>query len=141
MKTEPSTMDHVKLYAHEFMKRHYPDEALSFDIAWETFVQALQSGAAAQSRRPAARDLRRPTVRGTESPSARMGQYGVIMAPRVIHAFYLLFTTVDQNTELPNTESLRQEMLELLTQKEFSAEFSVEIINFFMENRTQGLNP
>lgn len=140
MNTEPCIMDHVKQYACEFMKRYYPDEAQTFDIAWETFTQALQSGAVARGKRPAARDLRGPTVRGLQGPPARVGKHDVIVAPGVIHAFYLLFTMVNQK-EHRGTQNLRQEMLDLLVQREVSTELSMEIIDFFMENMNQKSSP
>jgi hypothetical protein len=128
----------VRHCAQEFVKRQYPDEVPYFDIAWETFTRTLQSKKrVAQGRRPTIKDLRGPTIRDVKKSTVRLGRNGTIMAPRVIRAFHILFTMTAQPMEPENGESLRQEMLQLLSQKQFSLEFSTGIVDFFMENREE----
>ncbi|MGD2248962.1 MAG: hypothetical protein PVF58_11200 [Candidatus Methanofastidiosia archaeon] len=133
MYTDDDIMDQVKHCAQEFVKRRYPDEVPYFDIAWKTFTKALnKSNRMTQGKRPTITDLRGPTLRNSKRPTILGDE--TIMAPRVIHAFHLLFTMAP--TRKPeNNESLKQEMLQFLSQKEFSLEFSMEIITFFIENQ------
>ena len=128
MNTEPYTLDRVKRLAKEFMEREYPDEAPYFSIAWETFEKALQG------RKATVRDLRGPTVRDLR-PIVRLERDDTIMAPKVIRAFHMLFTMMEQKIEPEPSESIKREMLEFLSEKTFSLEFSMDIVDFFMENR------
>jgi hypothetical protein len=129
-------MDQIRQYAQEFVKRQYPDEVPYFDIAWKTFMRTLQSKPrATHGRRPTIKDLRGPTIRDSKKSTVRFGRNGTIMAPRVIRAFHILFTMTAQPLEPENSESCRQEMLQLLSQETFSPEFSTEIVDFFVENR------
>jgi hypothetical protein len=133
MHTDDDIMDQVRHCAQEFVKKRYPDEVPYFNIAWKTFTNALnRSNRMAQGKRPTIKDLRGPTLRNLKGPT-KLGDDS-IMAPRIIHAFHLLFTMA-QTVESENNESLKQEMLQFLSQKKFSLEFSMEIITFFMENQ------
>ncbi|MGD2249914.1 MAG: hypothetical protein PVF58_16015 [Candidatus Methanofastidiosia archaeon] len=114
------TMDQIKQYAEEFMERKYPDEASYFNIAWDSFTEVLQD-------RGDAVELKGPALRGIE----RLVEDDIVMAPIVIRAFHILFTMIQMESE--NSEILRQEMLQLLSQNKFSLEFSMEIVAFFME--------
>lgn len=112
-------MDQIKEYAEEFMERKYPDEAPYFEIAWDSFTEVLHDSADAVG-------LKGPALRGIE----RVVEGDIVMAPMVIRAFHLLFTVVPMESE--SCETLKQEMLHVLSQK-FSLEFSMEIVDFFME--------
>lgn len=119
-------MDQVKRYAEEFMEREYPDEAPYFDIAWENFTEALRSN------RGDGWGLKGPTVRDGKGPPRL--ENDIIMAPMVIRAFHLLFA-IKQRMEPKDDEILKQEMVQFLSERKFSLEFSTEIVNFFMENK------
>lgn len=135
MNTDKVIMDQVKGYAKEFVEREYPDEAPYFDIAWEIFKEALQGTKnIGPGRGLTVKDLRRPTVRNSKRPTVKLGENGTIMAPRVIRAFHILLT-MTQRVGPENSESLKQEMLQILSQKKFSSELSVKIVDFFIENR------
>jgi len=135
MNTDKVIMDQVKCCAKEFVEREYPDEAPYFDIAWEIFREALQSKKnIGPSRGLTVSDLKRPTIRDLKRPTVILGENGTIMAPRVIRAFHILFT-MNGRMKPENSESLKQEMLQLLSQKKFSPELSIKIVDFFMENR------
>ena len=130
MNMNKDILDRVKRYAEEFVEREYPDEAPYFDIAWETFEEAIQ-GSKIGLKGLTVKDLRGPTVRNLQ----RLNLEGdsTIMAPRVIRAFHILFTTV-QRMGPDGSENLKQEMVQILSQK-FSLELSLKIVDFFMENR------
>lgn len=127
MNTDKDIMDQIKRYAEKFMEKEYPDEAPYFPIAWDTFKRVLRD-------KTDDLGLKRPTVRDLEGPSVVLEGDDTIMAPMVIRAFHILFT-VAQRMESENPETLKQEMLQLLSQNRFSLEFSMEIVDFFMENR------
>lgn len=146
MDTDNGIMDQVKHYAKEFVERQYPDEAPYFSIAWEAYVKAHQSSRnidhrsgssrhTADSRRSALRNLKGPTVRGSRRSALNLDGDNIIMGPRVIRAFHILITMMEQRTESENSENLKQEMLQLLLQEKFSHEFSMKIVDFYMENR------
>jgi len=126
-------IDQVKHFAKEFMEREYPDEAPYFHIAWDNFEKALQNSNIESGEEPSVWDLKGPLVRELEEP-IRLEGNDTIMAPMVIRAFHLLFTMI-QGIESEPSESLKQEMLQFLSQKKFSLEFSMEIVDFFMEKR------
>ena len=116
-------MDQIKCCAEEFMERNYPDEAPYFDIAWDTFTDVLQGrGDAVELKGPALRGIINP-IKGDDT----------VMAPMVIRAFHILFT---MPMESERYEPRKQEMLLVLSQ-EFSLEFSMEIVDFFMEYRDE----
>ncbi len=145
MNTDNGIMDQVKRYAKEFVERQYPDEAPYFSIAWEAYVKAHQSSGnidlrsgrrpTADSRKSALRNLKGPTVRGSRKSALKLDGDNIIMGPMVIRAFHILLTMVKQRTESENSENLKQEMLQLLSQEKFSIEFSMKIVDFYMENR------
>lgn len=110
-------MDQIKEYAEEFMERKYPDEAPYFEIAWDSFTEILQDKGDGVG-------LKGPALRGVE----RVIEDSV-MAPLVISAFHILFT-MPVGSE--HYEPRKQELLQQLSQK-FSLEFSMEIVDFFME--------
>lgn len=130
MTTENDVMDQVKRYAKEFVERRYLDEVPYFDIAWEIFEEALRARKD-EGRGVTVQELKGPTVR--DSGPRRAGD-NIIMAPKVIRAFHILFTAA-QTAESENNENLKQEMLQILLQKKFPLEFSTEIVDFFMENK------
>ncbi len=134
MKVDRDIMNQVKRCAKEFVEKEYPEEALYFDIAWTTYSKALQGNPSTSSGRILTiKDLRKPTVRDLRKPTVRLGGSSTIMAPRVIRAFHILFTTNQRMESEPN-ENHKQEMLQLLSQEKFSTEFSTKVVNFFMEN-------
>lgn len=124
---DENIMDQVKRYAEEFVEREYPDEAPYFDIAWDNFTEALQDN------RNDIWGLKGPTVRDAKAPPRV--KHDIIMVPRVIRAFHLLIAMMTQRMESEDNESLKQEMVQFLTERKFSLEFSTEIVNFFMEKR------
>lgn len=130
MNRNTEIMDRVKQYAEEFVEREYPDEAPYFDVAWETFEEAIQ-GSKIGLKGLTIKDIRGPTVRNLQR--LKLEGDGTIMAPRVIRAFHILFTTM-QRRGPDDSESLKQDMVQILSQK-FSLEFSMRIVDFFMENR------
>ncbi|MBU7044846.1 MAG: hypothetical protein HXS54_00300 [Theionarchaea archaeon] len=116
-------MDQIKYCAEEFMERNYPDEAPYFDVAWDTFTEVLQS-------REDAVELKGPALRGIMDP---IKGDDTVMAPMVIRAFHILFTmTVKPESHEPS----EQEILDVLSQW-FSLEFSMEIVDFFMEHKDE----
>ncbi len=131
MNIHADIIDQVKDFAEEFMEKEYPDEAPYFHIAWDNFEKALQNSKIEPGEEPLVWDLKGPLVRDLEEP-VRLEGDDTIMAPTVIRAFHLLFTMV-QGIESEPSESLKQEMLQFLSQKKFSLEFSMEIVDFFME--------
>lgn len=133
MNIQTDIMDQVKDFAEEFMEKEYPDEAPYFHIAWDNFEKALQNSKIEPGEEPLVWDLKGPLVRDLEEP-VRLEGDDTIMAPMVISAFHLLFTMV-RGIESEPSESLKQEMLQFLSQKKFSLEFSMEIVDFFMEKR------
>ena len=134
MNIHTDIMDQVQCFAEEFMEKEYPDEAPYFHIAWDNFEKALQNSRIEPGEEPSVWDLRGPLVRDFEEPSVRLEGDDTIMAPMVIHAFYLLFTMI-QGIELEPSESLKQEMLQLLSENKFSLEFSMGIVDFFTKKR------
>ncbi len=130
MNMNKDILDRVKRYAEEFVEKEYPDEAPYFDIAWETFEEAIQ-GSKISLKGLTVKDLRGPTVRNLQ----RLNLEGdsTIMAPRVIRAFHILFTA-EQRMGPDGSENLKQEMVQILSQK-FSLELSLKIVDFFMENK------
>lgn len=135
MNTEKVIMDQIRCCAKEFVEREYPDEAPYFDIAWEIFKEALNdTKKSGPNRGLTIADLKRPTVRDMKRAPINLGENGTIMAPRVIRAFHILFT-MKWRMRPENGESLKQEILQLLSQKKFSPELSMKIVDFFMENR------
>lgn len=126
MNADTDIMDQIKHYAEKFMEKEYPDEAPYFPIAWDTFMRVLQD-------KNDDLELVKPTVRDSEE-SVVLEQDDTIMAPTVIRAFHILFT-ITQKMESDNPETLKQEMLQVLSQNKFPLEFSMEIVDFFMENR------
>ena len=126
MNADTDIMDQIKHYAEKFMEKEYPDEAPYFPIAWDTFMRVLQD-------KNDDLELVKPTVRDSEE-SVVLEQDDTIMAPTVIRAFHILFTIM-QKMESDNPETLKQEMLQVLSQNKFPLEFSMEIVDFFMENR------
>ena len=133
MNIQTDIMDQVKHFAEEFMEKEYPDEAPYFHIAWDNFEKALQNSKIEPGEEPLVWDLKGPLVRDLEGP-VRLEGDDTIMAPLVIRAFHLLFTMI-QGIELEPSENLKQKMLQLLSQKKFSLEFSMEIVDFFVEKR------
>jgi len=127
MNADTDIMDQIKHYAEKFMEKEYPDEAPYFPIAWDTFMRVLKD-------KNDDLELIKPTVRDLEGPSVVLEGDDMIMAPMVIRAFHILFTTV-QRMESDNSETLKQKMVQVLSQNGFSLEFSMEIVDFFMENR------
>lgn len=126
MNADKDIMDQIKRYAEKFMEKEYPDEAPYFPIAWDTFKRVLQD-------KNDDLELIKPTVRDLEE-SVVLEQDDTIMAPTVIRAFHILLT-ITQRMESDNPETLKQEMLQVLSQNGFPLEFSMEIVDFFMENR------
>jgi hypothetical protein len=143
MNIDDDIMDRVKRCAREFVEKKWPDEAPYFPIAWEAYERALQGDSSSMHRPPTVRDSRRsvvgnlkgPTVRNTNRLTVRLEDDTIIMGPRVIRAFHILFTMMAERTESENSETLKQEMLQQLSQGKFSPEFSREIVDFFVENR------
>ncbi|MBU7024399.1 MAG: hypothetical protein HXS40_09565 [Theionarchaea archaeon] len=137
MKAERKIMNHVRWYALEFLKRQYPDEVPYFDIAWKSFAEAIQSGSqggAGGNKGLTVEDLKRPIVRDGRKLYAMREGDSTIMAPRIIQAFHILFTE-NERIKSGNNETLKQEILNLLTENRFSFDFSVEITNFFLARR------
>jgi hypothetical protein len=137
MKAEREIMNHVRWYALEFLKRQYPDEVPYFDIAWKSFTEAMQSGSqggAGGTKGLTVEDLKRPTVRDGRKLYATTEGDNIIMAPRIIQAFHILFTE-NERIKSGKNETLKQEILNLLTENRFSFGFSVEITNFFLAKR------
>jgi hypothetical protein len=127
MSTDKDIMDQVKQLAEEFMGREYPDEAPHFHIAWDSFKEVLQE------TRNDGLGLKGPIVRDMKRPASIKGE-DTVMAPMVIRAFHILFTVI-QKIELEDSKPLKQEMLQVLSQNKFPLDFSLEIVDFFMENR------
>ncbi|MGC1120366.1 MAG: hypothetical protein WBA22_04655 [Candidatus Methanofastidiosia archaeon] len=99
------------------MKKKYPEEALYFDIAWEIFEEFVE--------KTESRDL------DLKGPIVRFGGEDTIMAPSVIHAFYVLYTEMGEAMESPDEDfSIQREMMELLASHKFSPQFSMEIVEF-----------
>jgi len=134
MNTEKDFMNQVRHCAKEFIEREYPDEAPYFDIAWETFKKAIQSKNIGRDRGLTIGDLKKPSVRDSNE-SFGLGRRSTITAPRVIRAFHILFAMM-QRKESKTSENLKQEMLHLLSQENFSSEFSMKIVDFFMEKKS-----
>lgn len=143
MNIDDDIMDQVKRCAKEFVEKNCPDEAPYFPIAWEAYERAFQGDNSSMYRRPTVRDSRRsavrnlkgPTVRDLSKSTVRLEEDTIIMGPRVIRAFHILFTMMAERTESENSENLKQEMLQQLSQGKFSPEFSKEVVDFFVENR------
>ena len=142
MNIDDDIMDRVKRCAKEFVEKKWPDEAPYFPIAWEAYERALQGdssmhrpSAVRDSRKSVVRNLKGPTVRDSHRFTVRLDDDTIIMGPRVIRAFHILFTMMAERTESENSETLKQEMLQQLSQGKFSLEFSREIVDFFVENR------
>ena len=126
-RTNKNIIEHVKSYAEEFMKREYPDEAPYFDIAWGNFTEVLNN------KNDDGLGFKGPTIRDVEPPQQM--ENDSIMAPKVIHAFYILFTMVAKRIDTEVNEALKQEMVQVLSQNKFSLEFSWEIVDFFIERK------
>lgn len=124
--TDEKIMDQVRSYAEEFMESEYPDEAPYFDIAWDNFAEALQDN------RDDDWGLKGPTVRDAKG-HLRL-EDDIIMAPMVIRAFHLLFTAT-KRMESEDNEIFKQKMVQFLSEKKFSLDFSMKIASFFVENR------
>lgn len=133
MKTDTDILDQVKQYAEEFMQRKYPDEAPYFHTAWDKFKRVLLDKNSGLTVTDARWELEGPSVRDSEG-SSRL-EDSAIMAPRVLHAFHILFAR-SGNMDSGN-ENLKQEMLQLLHENKFSLEFSMEIVTFFLEKRNE----
>lgn len=126
-RTNKNIIDHVKSYAEEFMKREYPDEAPYFDIAWDNFTEVLDN------KKNDGLGFKGPTIRDVEPPQQM--ENDSIMAPKVIHAFYILFSVMAKRMETEVDETFKQEMVQVLSQSKFSLEFSWEIVDFFAEHK------
>ncbi len=113
-------MEKTKTHAEKFMQREYPDEAPYFYIAWEIFEEVIQDDKNEDL------DLKGPIV--------RLEGDDTIMAPSVIRAFYILFTELGQRRS-ENSENLKKEMLQFLSQNKFSSELSMKIVDFIIENK------
>lgn len=133
MNTDTDIMDQVRRFSREFVERHYPEEILYFDVAWEIYEKALK-GDKNSGGTLTAKELRGPTVRDSRRFKTGLKGSDTIMAPRVLRAFHLLFCMA-QGTESGSGERCKQEMLQLLLQERFSLEFSTEIVDFFIEKR------
>ncbi|MBU7017339.1 MAG: hypothetical protein HXS44_07500 [Theionarchaea archaeon] len=135
MKTDTDILDQVKQYAEEFMQRKYPDEAPYFHTAWNRFRRVLlekeDNGLTITDARW---ELEGPSVRGLEGFPSSLGD-STIVAPRVLHAFHILFTR-SERMEREN-EDVKREMVQLLSENKFSLEFSMEIVTFFLEKRNE----
>lgn len=131
MNTNTDILEQIRHYAEEFVEREFPDEAPYFDIAWETFTETLQSTGCIGLKGLTIKDLRGPTVRDLKRCTG-LEKDSTIMAPRVIRAFHILCNTW-QRMELDDSENCKQEMVQILSQK-FSLDFSLKIVDFFMEN-------
>ncbi|MBU7046404.1 MAG: hypothetical protein HXS54_08190 [Theionarchaea archaeon] len=134
MNTDTDILDQVKLYAEEFMQRKYPDEAPYFHTAWDRFKRVLLDKNNGLTVADARWELEGPLIRDSEGFPSRL-EDSAIMAPRVLHAFHILFAR-SGNIELEN-ENLKREMLQLLSENKFSLEFSMEIVTFFLEKRNE----
>ena len=131
MNTNTDILAWVRHLAEEFVEREFPDEAPYFGIAWETFAEALQNTNCSGLKGLDIKDLREPTVRDLKRRTA-LERNSTIKAPQVIRAFHILCTTW-QRIELDDSENRKQEMVQMLSQK-FSLDFSLKIVDFFMEN-------
>jgi hypothetical protein len=121
MKMDKLKMDNVYRWSKEFMKEKYSDEAPYFDIAWDIFKEVMEKE---EETKP---DLKEPMVRFQGDDT--------IMAPRVIHAFYTLYSELPEEMEsLEDPGRLESKMTGILAKSKFSPEFSKEIVDFVMEN-------
>jgi hypothetical protein len=109
--------DEICRISREYMKKKYPEEAPYFDIAWEIFEEFVQ--------KTGSRDL------DLKGPIVRFGGEDAIMAPSVIHGFYILYSEMGEEMEAPDdVGSIRQKMLDTLTSHKFSPQFSTDLVDF-----------
>jgi hypothetical protein len=121
MKIDKVKMDKVYACSKDFMEKKYGDEAPYFDIAWDIFKEVMEKE---EETKP---DLKEPMVRFQGDDT--------IMAPQVIHAFYILYRELPEEMEsLEDSGRLRSRMIGILTKCKFSPEFSAGIVDFVMEN-------
>lgn len=134
MNTKEDIVDKVRQYAEEFIEREYPEEVPYLHSIWEAFAEVLRGRKNAD---PVAKniwwDLEGPSVRDAGG-SSRLETKGV-MAPKVVRAFYVLFTGMTHMADTESNKDLQEGMLKLLSKNEFPLEFSMEIIDFFMDRR------
>ncbi|MBU7014720.1 MAG: hypothetical protein HXS52_00950 [Theionarchaea archaeon] len=135
MNTKEDIVDKVRQYAEEFIEREYPEEVPYLHIIWETFMEAIgERKNVAHAARNAVWDFEGPSVRDAGKPSTHQGNRGV-MAPKVVRAFYVLFTGMTRMVDSESNKGLEEKMLKLLSENEFPLEFSMEIVDFLMDKR------
>ncbi|MBU6998183.1 MAG: hypothetical protein HXS41_12885 [Theionarchaea archaeon] len=111
--------DEIYRSSKEYMKKKYPEEALYFDIAWEIFEEFVEKTESPDL------DLKGPIV--------RFGGKDSIMAPSVIHAFYIIFLEMGETIDSPDDDgSLGREMKRILASHKFAPQFATEIVDFFL---------
>ncbi|MBU7023385.1 MAG: hypothetical protein HXS40_04390 [Theionarchaea archaeon] len=134
MNTEEDIVDKVRQYAEEFIEKGYPEEVPYLHRTWETFVEVLRERKNADHvAKNVWWDLEGPSIRDAGS-SSHLEPKG-LMAPRVVRAFYILFTGMTHLIDMESNKDLQEGMLKLLSKNDFPLEFSMEIVDFFMDRR------
>ncbi len=114
-------MEKVKECSKRFMEKEYADEASYFDIAWEVYQEV--------------REKEENANQSFEPPVVRLEGDDTIMAPMVIKAFHFLYSKLGEEIESSeNTANLRSSMMKILSENNFSREFSTKVIDFLLEN-------
>ncbi|MBU6998887.1 MAG: hypothetical protein HXS41_11120 [Theionarchaea archaeon] len=135
MNIEEEIVDKVRQYAEEFIEREYPEEVPYLHLIWETFAEVLKERKNGNLEpKNVWWDLEGPSVRDAGGSSPRSGPRSV-MAPKVVRAFYILLTGIAHTVNSESTENLQEGMLKLLSQNEFPLDFSMDIVDFFMDKR------
>lgn len=113
-------MDRIYVVAKRFMEKMYPDEAPYFDIAWDIYKQTLKDGI------DDSRDFKGPVVRFEGEDT--------IMAPSVIGSISILYKKFEKEIESGKEhETIKKKMEQLLKGKDFSDDFTEEIVDFVLE--------
>jgi hypothetical protein len=133
MNTREDIVDKVRQYSEEFIEREYPEEVPYLHSIWETFAEVLRERKNADHvAKNVWWDLEGPSIRDTGS--SHLETKG-LMAPKVVRAFYILFTGMTHRIDTESSKDLQEGMLKLLSKNEFPLEFSMEIVDFFMDRR------
>jgi hypothetical protein len=115
-------LEAIKTISYRFMKEEYPHEAPYFPIAWDIFSEFETTGS--------------QSIMNFKGPRVRLNGESSVMAPRILRAYYILFFTYEEDIYTVNDdETTRSSMVHLLSEKEFTNQFSEKIIDFLFKER------